>query len=157
LTEAFSGDERIPRYLHRDRDSIYGDTVRKRIAALGMAEVLNAKQSPWQNPLCERVFGSIRRECTDHLVPLDESHLRNKILGEYVASYNRMRCHLSLKGDAPEPRAVDALPHLGGLHHAYRRAGRQTHARRLARPWRRSASAASDSVNHVSRRPMRRP
>jgi len=129
LTEAFPGDETVPRYLHRDRDSIYGDIVRKRIAALGMKEVVSAKQAPWQNPFAERVIGSIRRECTDHLVPLNESHLR-KILGEYVEYYNRSRCHQSLGGNAPEPRSVEdsagsvyAIPHLGGLHHEYRRAG----------------------------------
>ena len=129
LTEAFPGDERIPRYLHRDRDAIYGDLVRKRIEAIGMKEVVSAKQSPWQNPFVERVIGSIRRECTDHLIPLDDAHLRT-ILGEYVVYYNTARCHQSLDGNAPEPRAVDdgegsvyAIPHLGGLHHEYRRAG----------------------------------
>jgi transposase InsO family protein len=91
--------------------------------------VVNAKQSPWQNPFVERLIGSIRRECTDHLVPLDESHLR-KILGEYVAYYNAARCHQSLDGNAPEPRTVEdgdgsviAIPRVGGLHHEYRRAG----------------------------------
>jgi len=73
-------------------------------------------------------FGSTRRECTDHLIPIDETHLR-KILGEYVRYYNTARCHLSLDGNAPEPRliedsvgSVDAIPHVGGLHHEYRRA-----------------------------------
>jgi len=129
LNEAFPGDERIPRFLHRDRDAICGDIVRQRIAAIGMKEVVSAKQSPWQNPYAERVIGSIRRECTDHLVPLNEAHLR-KILGEYVEYYNRVRCHQSLGGNAPERRAVEdgdgsvyAIPHLGGLHHEYRRAG----------------------------------
>jgi transposase InsO family protein len=129
LTEAFPGDERVPRFLHRDRDAIYGDVVRKRIATLGIKEVISAKQAPWQNPYAERVIGSIRRECTDHLVPLNEAHLR-KILGEYVEYYNHSRCHQALDGDAPEPRHVDdgdgsvhAIPHLGGLHHEYRRAG----------------------------------
>ena len=129
LTEAFPGDEQLPRYLHRDRDAIFGDVVRKRIAALGMTEVISAKQSPWQNPYAERVIGSIRRECTDHLIPLDETHLR-KIHGEYVEYYNRSRCHQSLDGNAPEPRDGEdgdgsdyAIPHVGGLHHEYRRAG----------------------------------
>jgi len=124
----FPGDERIPRYLHRDRDSIYGDVVRRKIAALGMKELISAKQAPWQNPYAERVIGSIRRECTDHLVPLNEAHLRN-ILGEYVKYYNRSRCHQSLDANAPVPRAVEggdssvyAIPHVGGLHHEYRRA-----------------------------------
>ena len=129
LTEAFPGDESVARYLHRDRDSIYGDVVRKRISAIGMKEVISAKKSPWQNPFVERVIGSIRRECTDHLVPLNEAHLR-KILSEYVEYYNRSRCHQSLDGNAPEPRPVEtgdgsvyAIPHLGGLHHHYRLAG----------------------------------
>ena len=102
--------------------------MQKRIAALGMEEVISAKQSPWQNPYAERVIGSIRRECTDHLVPLDESHLRT-ILGEYVEYYNTARCHQSLDGNAPEPRPVHdgdgsvyAIPHVCGLHHEYRRA-----------------------------------
>ena len=75
------------------------------------------------------MIGSIRRECTDHLIPLDETHLR-KILGEYVEYYNTARCHQSPGGNAPEPRPVHdgdgsvyAIPHLGGLHHEYRRAG----------------------------------
>ena len=129
LTEAFPGDERVPRFLHRDRDAIYGDVVRRRIEAIGMEEVVSAKQSPWQNPYAERVIGSIRRECTDHLVPLNEAHLR-KILGEYVAYYNTARCHQSLDGNSPEPRPVEdgdgsviAIPRVGGLHYEYRRAG----------------------------------
>ena len=89
---------------------------------------------PWHaprscgNPYVERVIGSIQRECTDHLIPLDEAHLRT-ILGEYVVYYNTARCHQSLDGNAPEPRAVDdgegsvyAIPPVGGLHHEYRRA-----------------------------------
>jgi len=81
------------------------------------------------NPFVERLIGSIRRECTDHLVPLNESHLR-KILGEYVEYYNTARCHQSLDGNSPEPRCVEdgdgsviAIPHAGGLHHRYARAG----------------------------------
>ena len=73
----------LPRFLHRDRDSIYGELVRKRIAALGMNEVISAKQAPWLNPFAECVIGSIRRECTDHLVPLNEALLR-QVLSEYV-------------------------------------------------------------------------
>ena len=129
LTEAFPGDATVPRFLHRDRDSIYGDVVRNRIKSLGMTEVVSARKSPWQNPFVERVIGSIRRECTDHLVPMNEAHLR-KILGEYVSYYNESRCHQSLDGDAPESRdaedgsgSVYAIPHLGGLHHRYVRAG----------------------------------
>jgi len=131
LTEAFPGDKHIPRFLHRDRDrdTIYGDLVRRRIAALGMKEVVSARQSPWQNPYPECVIGSIRRKCTDHLVPLNEAHLR-EILSEYVEYYNHSRCQQSLDGNAPERRHVEdgdssvyPIPHFGGLHHEYRRAG----------------------------------
>jgi transposase InsO family protein len=129
LTEAFPGDESLPRFLHRGRDSIYGDIVRQRITALGMTEVVSAKRAPWQNPYAERVIGSIRRECTDHLVPLNEAHLR-RVLDAYVEYCNGSRCHQSLDGNAPQPREVEAgdgsvyaIPHLGGLHHHYRRAG----------------------------------
>ena len=128
ITEAFPWDEKL-RYLHRDRDAVYGDAFRQRVAAMGMREVLSAKQSPWQNPFCERLIGSIRRECTDHVIALGEHHLR-RILRQYAAYHNQPRCHLSLDGNAPEPREVEggtgtvyAIPHLGGLHHEYRRAG----------------------------------
>ena len=86
----------MPRHLHCDGDAIYGDVVRKRIELLGIEQVVSARKSPWQNPFVERVIGSVRRECTDHLVPLTELHLR-KILGEYVAYYNESRCHQSLR------------------------------------------------------------
>jgi transposase InsO family protein len=128
LTEAFPGDRAVPRYLHRDQDDIYGDLVQRRVAALGIEEVVNAKQSPWQNPFAERVIGSIRRDCLHHIVPLGERHLR-EVLRRYVEYYNRSRCHLSLEGNAPEPREVEAgsapvraIAHLGGLHHRYTRA-----------------------------------
>ena len=81
-----------------------------------------------ENPFAERVIGSIRGECTDHLVPLNETHPR-KVLGEYVGYFNRSRCHQSLEGNSPEPRelqngdgSVYAIPHLGGLRHRYTRA-----------------------------------
>ena len=118
----------MPRYLHRDRDSIYGDAVKRRVAAMGIQQVVSAKQSPWQNPFVERVIGSIRRECLDHIIPLGEGHLR-RVLREYVAYYNESRCHMALKGNAPQPREVEhgdgpvvATPILGGLHHRYSRA-----------------------------------
>jgi transposase InsO family protein len=128
LTEAFPGDRPVPHFLHRDRDSIYGDLVRRRVAAMGIEEIVNARQSPWQNPFAERVIVSIRRECTNHIIALDEAHLR-RVLRNYVEYYNRSRCHMSLRGNAPEPREVEdgpgsvrAVPHLGGLHHRYTRA-----------------------------------
>ena len=95
---------------------------------MSIKEVVNAKQSPWQNPFVERSIGSIRRECLDHVVALGEGHLR-RVLREYVAYYNESRCHMALDGNAPEPRAVAhgdgpvvATPFLGGLHHRYSRA-----------------------------------
>ncbi len=128
LTEAFPGDAAVPRCLHRDQDGVYGDVVRKRIAVIGMEEIVSAKQSPWQNPFVERVIGSIRRECTDHILALGEGHLR-RVLRADVEYDNRCRCHRSLARNAPEPRevedgrdAVRAVPHLGGLHHHYTRA-----------------------------------
>ena len=128
ITEAFPGDAEMPRYLHRDRDSIYGDAFQQRIAVLGLREVVNAKQSPWQNPFAERAVGSIRRECLDHVIAFGEGHLR-RVLREYVEYYNRSRGHLSLEGNAPEPREIEggtgpvrAVAHLGGLHQRYTRA-----------------------------------
>ena len=93
---------------------------------LGIEEVKTAPKSPWQNPYVERVIGSFRRECLDHIIPLNEAHLR-RVLGEYVGYYNRSRTHLALNGNAPEPREtamvgeVMSTPVLGGLHHRYSR------------------------------------
>ncbi|MHC4579345.1 MAG: integrase core domain-containing protein [Planctomycetota bacterium] len=127
IAEAFPGGQE-PRYLHRDRDGTYGDLFRRRIAAMGIQQVVSAKQSPWQNPFVERVVGTIRRECTDHLIPWGERHLL-QVLRRYAVYYNRSRCHLSLGRNAPEPRVVEdgtgnvrAIAHLGGLHHRYTRA-----------------------------------
>ena len=98
------------------------------MAALGIEEVISARKSPWQNPYGERVIGSIRRECTDHVITLGERHLV-RILLKYATYYNQARCHLSLECNAPMPRQVEggsgevvAVPHLGGLHHRYSRA-----------------------------------
>ena len=123
--QAFLGDS-APRYLLRDRDCIYGEYFRRRVKNLGIKEVLSAARSPWQNPYVERLIGSIRRECLDHVIVLNEQHLR-RILRSYLEYYHRSRCHLSLDGDAPEPRIVQgqelgrviALPEVGGLHHRY--------------------------------------
>jgi transposase InsO family protein len=128
ITEAFPGDAAIPRFLHRDQDAVYGDEVRRRIAAIGLEELVSTKGSPWQNPFVERAIGSIRRECTDHVIALGEGHLR-RILRAYAEYYNGSRCHMPLDGNAPEPREVEdgrgpvlAVAHLGGLHHHYTRA-----------------------------------
>jgi transposase InsO family protein len=127
LVEAFPFDS-APRYLLRDRDAIYGEKVRRRIKSLGIKEVVTAPRSPWQNPFVERIIGSVRRECLDHVIVLNERHLR-RILGEYFGYYHTCRTHISLNKDPPETRTVEppamgnvvAFPQVGGLHHRYRR------------------------------------
>ena len=127
LVEAFPFDT-APRYLLRDRDSIYGKKVQRRNKSLSIDEVITAPRSPWQNPYVERVIGSIRRECLDHVIVLNERHLR-RILRDYFDYYHISRTHLSLNKDPPDPRAVEsvrygnivALPRVGGLHHRYTR------------------------------------
>ena len=112
----------------RDRDQTYGAYFDTRADGLGIEQVLTAPRSPWQNPLVERMIGSIRRECLDHVIVLDERHLR-RILRKYVDYYHSCRTHLSLEKDAPEPRRVEspamgkvsAIPKVGGLHHYYTR------------------------------------
>ncbi|MFT7619059.1 MAG: putative transposase [Planctomycetota bacterium] len=126
IVEAFPDGEE-PRFLHRDRDAIFGSEFRKAIKALGIEEVISARKSPWQKCYAERVIGSLRRECTDHIIPMGERHLLD-VLNEYVKYYNECRTQLSLDGNAPEPRRVEGdgdvitTPVLGGLHHRYRRA-----------------------------------
>ena len=110
----------------RDRDGVYGGVFRARVLAMGIEEVVTAPRSPWQNPFVERVIGSIRRECLDHVVVLNEWHLR-RILASYLAYYHRSRTHLSLGKDAPDGLPVQpvgggkivAIPQVGGLHHRY--------------------------------------
>lgn len=127
IVEAFPWDE-APRYLLRDRDAIYGEYFQQRVGNIGIEEVKIAPRSPWQNPYCERVIGSIRRDLLDHVIVLNERHL-TCLLTEYVSYYHRFRTHLSLEMDCPEPRAVDppeagaviAVPELGGLNHHYER------------------------------------
>ena len=123
ITEAFPWDE-APSYLIRDRDSSYGVVVRKRIRAMGIRDRPTAPRSPWQNGHIERLIGSIRRECLDHVLVLSEAHLHG-ILRAYADYYNRTRTHLALGKDAPLGRTVQvagsltAIPLLGGLHHEY--------------------------------------
>ncbi len=127
IVEAFPFDS-TPRYLLRDRDGIYGKTVQRRIKSLGIEEVITAPRSPWQNPFVERVIGSIRRDCLDHVIVFNERHLR-KIMREYLSYYHTCRTHLALNKDSPEIRIVEpphlgnvaAFPHIGGLHHRYTR------------------------------------
>ena len=127
MVDAFPWDS-APRYLLRDRDQIYGAYFDRRVEGLGVEQVRTAPRSPWQNPFVERVIGTIRRDCLDHVIVLNERHLR-RILREYVDYYHSCRTHLSLEKDAPEPRLVEspgmgivtAVPKVGGLHHYYTR------------------------------------
>ena len=127
IVEAFPWDT-APRYVSRDRDSIYGTACQLRVKNLGREEVKIAPHSPWQNPYCERLSGSIRREVLDHVIVLNEQHLR-RVLTASLSYYHRFRTHLSLDMDCPHPRAVQppetggviALPEVGGLHHHYER------------------------------------
>jgi len=127
VTEAFPWDT-APRYLLRDRDGSYGTYFRNRVEAMGITEVITAPRSPWQNAYVERVIGSIRRECLDHLVIFNDPHLR-RVLSSYVDYYQRTRTHLSLDKDCPDSRPimprrigkVIAIPQVGGLHHRYER------------------------------------
>jgi len=125
ITEAFPWNE-TPRYLIRDRDCVYGIAVRHRLRAMGIRDKPIAPSSPWQNSFAERLIGSIRRECVDHVIVLGEAHLR-RILRKYAAYYNELRTHRSLNKDAPIHRAIQhvgrivSAPVLGGLHQHYRR------------------------------------
>jgi len=127
ITEAFPWNT-APRFLLRDRDGAYGRYFSNRVRNMGIEEVLCAPRSPWQDPYAERLIGSIRRECLDHVIVLGERHLR-RILASYVEYYNHSRLHLSLNRDAPIPRKaganasgqVIAIPQVGGLHHRYER------------------------------------
>jgi putative transposase len=125
LVDAFPEDT-APSYLLRDRDSVYGDSFRRRVKGMRIREVLTATHSPWQNPFAERLIGSVRRECLDHVLVLSERHLR-RVLTRYFAYYHRTRTHLALGKDAPNMRpvqrpevgAIVATPEVGGLHHRY--------------------------------------
>jgi transposase InsO family protein len=127
LTEAFPWDT-APRYLLRDRDASYGSHFRNRVEAMGITEVITAPRSPWQNAYVERVIGSIRRECLDHIAVFNERHL-HRVLSAYIDYYHRSRTHLSLDKDCPHPRPIHArssakviaIPQVGGLHHRYER------------------------------------
>jgi transposase InsO family protein len=123
IIEAFPWDS-APRYLIRDRDTAYGVVFRQRLRAMGIRDKPTAPRSPWQNPYVERLIGTIRRECLDHMIVFGEAHLR-RILGRYAAYYNESRIHRSLDKDAPLHRAIvrfgviTSQPVLGGLHHQY--------------------------------------
>jgi transposase InsO family protein len=125
ITEAFPWNE-APRYMIRDRDRIYGAVVTRRLRAMGIRDKPTAPASPWQNGFAERLIGSIRRECMDHIVVLGEAHLR-RVLRSYASYYNEIRTHRSLNKDAPVSRPVQrtgsikSFPILGELHHHYAR------------------------------------
>ena len=119
-------DDSAPAYLLRDRDQVYGEQFRHRVKGMRIEEVLTAPHSPWQNPFAERLIGSIRRECLNHVLVLGERHLR-RILTRYFAYYHQARTHLALDKDAPDLRPVELpaegtivqFPEVGGLHHRY--------------------------------------
>src|SRR3984893_9476391 len=127
MTEAFPWDT-APRYLLRDRDNSYGPAFRHRVRAMGITEVITAPRSPWQNPYVERLIGSIRRECLDHVIILNERHLR-RVLSSYFQYHHDARTHLSLNKDCPRPRRIQlpsagkiiAFNEPGRLHHRYER------------------------------------
>jgi transposase InsO family protein len=110
IVEAFPEDT-APKCMVRDRDGIYSDEFRRRVEGIGIDEVLTAPQSPWQNPYAERLVGSLRRECLNHVIVLGEPHLY-RILKSYFAYYHGPRTHLSLRKDAPDTRTVH-LPSMG--------------------------------------------
>ena len=104
ITEAFPWDT-APRYLLRDRDRSYGICFQNRARAMRIEEVLTAPHSPWQNPYVERIVGSIRRDCLDHVIIFNETHLR-RVLSCYVRYHHRSWTHLSLRKDCPDPRRI---------------------------------------------------
>jgi putative transposase len=127
IVEAFPWDC-APRYLLRDRDAIYGSAFQRRVQSMAIEQVLSTPRSPWQNPFVERLIGTLRRDYLDHLIILNERHLR-RIVARYLDYYHDWRTHLSLSMDAPNPRVVHPpdrgrvvpFPELGGLHHHYER------------------------------------
>jgi putative transposase len=125
IVEAFPCDTAL-KYMIRDRDGKYGEEFVRRVESLGIKQVLISTRSPWQNPHVERVIGSIRRECLDHVIVFGEQHLR-RVLRDYFAYYHGSRTHLGLGKDCPTPRPVEppdlgfihSEPMVGGLHHRY--------------------------------------
>ncbi len=128
VIEAFPGDQPLPRFLIHDQDGIYGEAFQRKVRALRIQPVRTGRKKPQMNAYVERVIGTIRRECTDHVIAMGERHLV-RVLREYVAYYNDYRPHTANAGNSPVPRSVDrgdgeiiGTPVLGGLHHTYRRA-----------------------------------
>jgi len=127
IVEAFPWDT-APRYLLRDRDGTYGLEFSDRVWSMGISEVKTAPRSPWHNPFVERLIGTLRRDCLDHVMVLNANHLR-RLVRDYLAYYHGVRTHLALEKDSPEPRKVESpdqgkiveFPMVGGLHHRYSR------------------------------------
>jgi transposase InsO family protein len=125
LVDAFP-DDSAPVYLLRDCDRVYGQQFRHRVKGMGVEEILTAPQSPWQNPFAERLIGSVRRECLNHVLVFGERHLL-RVLARYFGYYHQARTHLALDKDAPDFRTIEPptageilqLPEVGGLHHRY--------------------------------------
>jgi transposase InsO family protein len=127
LRNAFPWDS-APRYLLRDRDRIFGDNFTRQVQDMGIEQILSAPRSPWQRAYIERIIGTIRRECLDHVIILNEAALYRQVKS-FAEYYHRSRTHLSLSKDSPESRVVQppglgrivAIPQVGGLHHRYER------------------------------------
>ena len=127
IVEAFPWDT-APKYLLRDRDGKYGEEFVRRVESLGIRHVSISARSPWQNPYVERIIGTIRRDCLDHVIVFNELHLRNT-LKKYFKYYHDSRTHLGLDKDCPTPRPIElptlgpvvSEPVLGGLHNRYSR------------------------------------
>ena len=125
IVEAFPWDT-APTYLIRDNDGAYGRSFTNRLRAMGIRDRPISPRSPWQNAYVERLIGTLRRECLDHVLIFGERHLR-QVLKSYSLYYNKSRTHLGLRKDTPLPRAVQrsgaivTVPILSGLHHRYAR------------------------------------
>ena len=125
ITEAFPWDS-TPRFLIRDNDVKFGAVFKRRVRAMGIRDRPTSFRSPWQNSYAERVIGTTRRKCLNHIILVNEAHLR-RVLSAYVQYYNSARTHRSLAKDAPNRRSVErsgaVTVHsiLGGLHHRYAR------------------------------------
>jgi putative transposase len=134
ILQAFPWDS-APRYLLRDRDRIFGSVFVQQLEVMGIEQVLSAPASPWQRAYVERVIGTIRRECLDHVIVLNQ-HSLSRHLRQFLEYYHQSRCHLSLAKDAPDTRPIQppergrvvSVPQVGGLHHRYeRRAAYRSH------------------------------
>lgn len=123
MTEAFPWAS-APAYLIRDNDRAYGQVFQARVRVMGIRDRPISPASPWQNGIAERLIGTLRRECLDHVIVFGEGHLR-RVLSSYATYYNQTRPHRSLRKDAPFRRAIQrvgdivAIPILGGIHHQY--------------------------------------